>query len=502
MDDSATPSPPPPAATQAASSAVFLGASQIIRLVLTTLSTIVISRLLSPGDYGVIAMAAPVTGFILMFQDLGLSSATIQKRTISDRESNALFWINVYASLAISVALVLIAPLAGWFYHDVRAAYVVAASAAAVLVTGPSMQQSALLNRNMRFAALSTIDVVNAFATFCASALAAYFLRSYWALVAGALVGALIQTAMIWAMSPWRPSGRPSFTGLRELVRFGGHVTGFNVVNYLVRNADNVMIAKFVGTSALGLYDRSYKLMTLPLQTLNGPVSRLLVPALSRLQDDPERYRRTFLFALRALMLASVPAIAVATACSNQLMPFLLGARWAGAGPIFFWLGLAALPQPLSNLTGVLFVSSGSTKTFMQWGVFSAVVTLAGFAVGLRWGAIGVAMSLFFTIVARVPILFAVCVRGTSVKQGDLYACMLEALAGAAIAAVITVALGRWLTIAPVLCLALPLSYLCALAIGFLTPDGRGAIAQLWSMGITLWDSLGNRLGMLAHKRL
>lgn len=471
------------AGQKAVSGAVYLGLSQIGRLVLTTLSTIVIARLLTPDDYGVMAMAAPVIALILMFQDLGLSAATIQKPTLTQAESSALFWINLFASLGVALALVAVSPLVGWFYGDPRAGYVTAASAIAVLVSGIALQHGALLNRHMRFAMLSGIDIANALATFLIAAAAAFFLRSYWALFLGTLAGSLVQTILLWRYSSWRPDRQIRVRGAGDLARFGGHVTGFNLVNFFVRNADFILIARFAGSGAVGLYDRSYKLMMLPLQNINAPVNRLLLPLLSRLHDQPAQYRRTFTFAVRAVMLASAPGIAIATALSDRLMPFLLGERWAAAGPIFFWLGLTGLVQPIANMTGVLFMSSGRAKTMMHWGLFSAAITLLGFAIGLYLaGPVGVAASLFVTMLVRLPLLFALSVRGTSVRQIDLYGAQFVPLFGAGIAVAIALAAAPFLSIGPLLCFAIPLAYTLAIAAALLTPGGRETLGQAAAM--------------------
>ena len=467
----------------AANSAVFLGVTQVVRLVLTVLSTIVISRLLSPDDYGVMAMAAPVVGFIVLFQDLGLGSATIQARTMSPEVSNGLFWINMAASAAIFFALLLCAPLAAWFYDDIRAGYITAASAVGVLLSGTALQHSALLNRDMRFGVISAIDIANAVVTFLGALIAAYLLRNYWALWIGTMAGVFVQVVLTWLVTPWRPSWKISLAGTGQMARFGGNLTGFNV-----------LIAKFAGSVALGLYDRSFKLMMLPLQTINGPLGRLMLPILSRLRDEPERYRRSFLLAVRAILLFATPGITVAVATSDRLMIFLLGDTWSAAGPIFFWLGLASLLQPVSNATGWLFISSGRGREMFRWGMVSTATTLIAIVIGLRWGVEGVAMSLFIVLLLRTPLLNAYCVRGTSVRARDLYLVMLEPALGAVAAALLVYAIGGMLSTAMLLCVAMPLAYALGLAAHLLTAPGRALLATMFEMTSGLVTSAMQRL--------
>lgn len=467
----------------AVSGAFFLGLSQIVRLLLTVLSTIIIARLLSPDDYGVMAMCGPVLGFLLMFQDLGLGTATVQQKTISEDQLNALFWINVLASVAIAAILIAIAPAVAWFYGDVRAGYVTAAGAVGTLIGGTALQHSALLNRNLRFGVLSAAEIAASIVTFLVAAALAFLLRSYWALVIGTTAGMITNTAIVWSRSPWRPRWRVSVRGAGRSASFGGHVTTFNLVNFFSRNADNILIGRFAGVDAVGLYDRSYKLMMLPLQSVNGPLTRLLMPLLSRMAEDPARYRRTYDFSLRALVLATVPGITVATIYSDRLMPFLLGERWASAGPIFFWLGLAGILQPVHNLLGLLFLSTGRSRPYMRWGVINAVITVAGFVAGMPWGPAGVAASFFLTTAARTPLIFAAACKGSPVRVGDLYVAHIGPLAGAGIACALVGIVAPGIGTGVLMTLGITLAYILSVGCSLLTLGGRATIRQLAGMG-------------------
>lgn len=476
---------PSPAGQSAAGSAFYLGAAQAIRLITTVLSTIIVARLLSPEDYGIYAMAGPLIGFIVLFQDFGLSAAAIQARQLEQRQSSALFWMNMTASAAIAVALVAIAPLVSWFYGDVRPAYLTAASGVAVLVAGLGLQHSALLSRGMQFRVLSQIEITNVVVTFVGTVVAAWWLRSYWALFLGSLTGSVIQITLLWSRSNFRPSTKPSLRAARSFARFGSHLTGVGLLDFIVRNADNVLLARFAGPTVLGLYDRSYKLMMLPIQNINAPVARLLLPVLSRQYDDPARYRLTFLTAARGVMLASAPGIAVSVAISDRLMIFMLGPEWAAAGPIFFWLGLTGLVQPVANLTGLLYTSSGRTGTMLWWGVVSAVITLAAFVLGLPWGPRGIAMALFFSALARLPIIFILAAeRRSALRPRDLWAAQVQPLLGAAAIALLAATLDAGLHIVLTIALFLPLAYGAAFLTSCLGREGRLQTLSLLSGAI------------------
>jgi PST family polysaccharide transporter len=161
-------------------------------------------------------------------------------------------------------------------------------------------------------------------------------------------------------------------------------------------------------------------------------------------------------------------------------MPWLLGTQWGQAGPIFFWLGLVGLLQPVSNLTGVLFVSSGRSRAMLKWGAVSAVVTLVAFAIGLRWGAVGIAAALFWSLTLRIPFLFWWCTRGNAVRQSDLYASQIEPLGGPLVIAIAAALWGGRVPFTALLLGSLLLAYPAALLTSCITPGGRRIMMDLW----------------------
>lgn len=470
----------------AAAGAFHIGVSQGLRVVLTTASTIIVARILVPSDYGIMAMVAPITSFLLLFQNLGLSHAAVQAQTLSSEQSTALFWVNMTASVVLAGLLLVLAPLVGWFYGEPRAAYITAASAANVLVGGSTIQHLALFNRELRFRTLSRVDIGASATTFVATIVAAIALRSYWALWLGSFLGFVVNAALVWKHSAWRPSLRVSFAESRSLIRFGASITGFNLLNFVARNADNVLIGRVWGTAALGLYDRSYRLMMFPLQNINAPLSRVMLPILSRLREDGERFRRSYLMALRGILLLSTPAIAVAGATSGRLVPFLLGEQWAGAAPIFLWLSLAALLQPLSNTTGWLYITTGRGRALMRWGAVSTSITIVSFVVGVRWGAEGVAAAYFVSAVVKIPFLFRWCTDDTPVRSRDLYAALAPSVV---LAGVVWLALERvpqQLPFVGLLALALPGAYILSVLLNYLLPGGRSTMRSLWALATSI----------------
>lgn len=468
---------------RAARGVATTGISQACKILLGFGTTVIVARLLAPGDFGVIAMVAPFTGFLQLFQNLGLSQATIQARELTSEQSNAMFWINIAAAVCVAVVMVALAPFVGMFYDDVRPAYIIAASGLTVLVAGLKLQHQALLNRDMRFADLSVNEVAAAVTTSLVTIVAAILLNNYWALWLGMLLGGLMSTIMMWRASRWRPRLGVHLGGTRELIHVGANVTGFDIANFFARNVDNVIIARAFGGYTAGLYDRSYKLMLFPLQNINWPLARVVLPTLTRLRDQPEQFAKAFLTVVRGLSIVAVPGVLAAAICSEDLIEVLLGPRWAEAAPIFFWLSLAGVVQPVASATGWLFISTGRSRQMVRWGLFSSTVTVLSFFAGLPWGAPGVAAAYFVGQLVLAPILFRYVTASTPVCALSLYGVLLPTLAGGAITWACTELIRDSLPSIAFVALTFVGTYALAFLAHCVPREGREALGRMLQLG-------------------
>lgn len=395
--------------------AVNMG-SQGVRLVLQFVYQIVIARLLAPRDFGLVAMSAPVIAFVQVFADLGLSQATIQRPSISQSQLSFLFWINVAVGVGLALVTTALSPAVGWFYGDARAVGITVASGSLFVLGGLYTQHIALLNRRLNFVHLAAIDLT-AFACGGAASLTAALLGAgYWAIILNAAVTSVVSLAMAWTFARWIPSRPAVCEDARALLRSGGDVTGFNVLNFFSRNMDNILIGRFAGARNLGLYDRAYKLCLLPFNQISYPFSRVATPLLSRTLNDPRLYRSAYRRLLEANMMLAYPAIVFALVMIDQLVLYGLGAKWTGVAPIFSILALDAFTAPVANSFGWLYVSQGRTRLMRNLGAISSIFFVAAFAAGLRWGAIGVATGYVGAGALEVLILLLLVTRSGPVN--------------------------------------------------------------------------------------
>jgi PST family polysaccharide transporter len=288
--------------------------------------------------------------------------------------------------------------------------------------------------------------------------------------------------AVVWGACGWRP-GRPvRDSGVRAMLGFGGNFTGFSVVNYFARNLDNMLIGRFWGSQALGFYAKAYQLLLLPLDQVSYPLTTVAVPALSRLNSEPERYRRAYLRILEKIALVTMPGIALMAVTADWVVAIVLGPKWAEAARIFKLLGLAGVVQPAANSIGWLFITQGRMRQMFKWSFVGTSITVASFIVGLPWGAVGVAAAYAVTnVFVTIPLLLSYVGREGPVRAGDFYRAVAPPAFAAACTAAALSAFRAWGGVGQPfvgLVIASPLALLTTLASLYALPAGRRALGD------------------------
>jgi O-antigen/teichoic acid export membrane protein len=410
-------------------------------------TTVVLARLLTPADFGLVGMALTLTVIADQFRSLGLSQAVIQRRDLTWEQVNALFWINTAAGVVLGILVAATGGALATFYGDHRVSRICLVLAASYVLTGAAVQHNALLSRQLRFRSLALRNGLSRLVASLVAVGAALLGAGYWSLVVLQLAMNCFSLFFVWSAVTWRPSRPSGFRSAVPLLGFGAGVSLARLLNAVSRQADNILIGKFVGASALGLYTRAYGLLMLPLRQIKDPLGSIVSPMLSVLQAEPQRYRKLYTSSVAGLAHVGMPAIAVVAVAADPIITVLLGAKWSGAARLFQLLAVAGFFQLISATTGWLFVSSGRAKGYAWWAACSSAVTVAGFAVGLRWGAEGVAASYAIVQTALVVPSFAVAVRGTSVSLADVLGALVRPIVVAAL--VLCAAFGTSLGVRP-----------------------------------------------------
>ena len=365
--------------------------------------TVILARLLTPRDFGLVTM---VLAFSLLLQNFGVNGfieATIQKENLNHEHVNALFWVNAAINLGLALLFMASAPLLVWFYKEPLLGPIVVGIAVSILFSGLSTQQQALLRRNMEFRKVAVTDVGATLASLAVAIVLARLGWGYWALVARWVAVPVVTTVLAWVLCEWRPGLPVRTEGVGPMLRFAFNTYGNFVLFYVGKTVDKILVGRLQGSQALGSYDRAYQLSTtLPSQALT-PLNSVAMSVFSRLADNPPKYRHTYVAMLSIFSFVSMPASAVLALTGNDLILFVLGPQWASSGPIFSVFGLSIGMLVMYHTHAWLHLSLGTPERWLRWSIVSLVVTVLLIVGGLQFGPIGVAAGYSASLYILTP---------------------------------------------------------------------------------------------------
>jgi O-antigen/teichoic acid export membrane protein len=420
---------------------------------------VVLARLLTPADFGLVAMVATITGLGQAFADLGLSEATIQRKEITHDQVSVLFWINLAIGIGLMLVTMGLAPFLAKFYRDPRLVNITLLLSFTFLIGGLKVQADAILKRQMRFSVLAFRDVFSYALAVPVAITIAWRGGSYWALVALPLTLNLTAMVFSWLIVDWRPGLPRRDAEVGSMIVFGGNVAASYFVTTVSRSADNVLIGWYLGAGPLGLYSRAYNLLMLPVRQLSAPAGSVAVPAFSRTQTEPERLARYYLRAVNLLMWVSAPVFGFLFVAAKPAIVLILGNQWREAAPVFQILTIAALTQLLLESTIWLFVSRGQSQQLLRLLLIITPIIIGSYAIGLPFGIKGVALAGSLVLLMILPWMLQFSFRGTNLtllrlSRALLFPVMLS-LAGVLISALALRSIGPERIISQLLVVAL-----------------------------------------------
>src|SRR5271165_421777 len=392
------------------------GANFVLRLG----SLMVLARLLGPRDFGLVGMVTAFTGVLTLFRDFGLSAAAIQRANVTEEQLSTLFWINVFVGVLLALLAIAGAPAIAAFYHEPRLFMVTVVLAAGFLFNAAGVQHSALLQRQMRFTALAVINTVSLIIGTIIAIGGAKAGYGYWALVVMTITVPLVSTIGFWLTAGWIPGLPQKRAGIRSMMRFGGTVTLNGLVSYIATNSEKVLLGRFWGVDALGIYGRAYQLINIPTDNLNSAAGEVAFSALSRLQDDPGRLKSYFLKGYSVLLAMTLPITVACALFAPEMVFVLLGPKWAAAADIFRLLAPTILVFALINPLFWLLCSLGLVGRSLKMGLIIAPVMIGSYVMGLPYGPRGVAFAYSAVMILLVIPVIAWSVHGTLISLREI----------------------------------------------------------------------------------
>ena len=370
-------------------------ASQALGQSLQFVITAILSRLLSPREFGLLGMIVVFTGFAANFSDLSLGASIIQKKDVSERHLDSVFWLNLVTGGLFTLVFVLAAPFVARFYGEPSLRLLTMGVAANFVLSSINIVQSALLQKSLNFRARFWANIIGTVVSGSVALTLVIYGAGIWSLVAQTLIATVIGGTVMWRFSSWRPRLSFDLSAIRELMHFSTHLIGFNLINYWSRNFDKLVIGRVIGSSALGVYSLAGRLMQMPLTNVTDITQSVMFPALSTMQGDKESLGRVYLRGTRMIALLTFPMMIGLSVLAEPVILTVYGSKWREAVGIVQILCFAGMSQSVYNTASWIFLSSGRTDTYFRLGVYATIVRVIGIWIGIRWGIWGAAWAYF-----------------------------------------------------------------------------------------------------------
>ena len=362
--------------------------AQLGRQLLQTVFSIFIARLLLPEDFGQVAQVVVLAGLANILSDFGLGAALVQRKAIDERHRSSVFWVQAAIGLAVAGIIAAAAPLIAAFYGDADLRLLTVVLAPNFFLASLCTVQRALLTRAMRFRALAVVDIGSVALSGVVCVVAAALGAGVFSLVFQMLTATGAAMVLLWLSASWRPRATFDREALAELLPFSRNLLGFTLINYAVRNGDNLLVGRLMGASALGLYTRGYSILLYPTRQISTVVGRVMFASLSRLNDDIDRLRRAYLRAVSVIALVTFPLMVGLALVSEEFVLGVLGEKWSAAIPIIRIFCLLGALESVFTTMGWIYQATGRTDILFRWGLAAGGVPLAGIAIGSAIGNI------------------------------------------------------------------------------------------------------------------
>lgn len=367
--------------------------TKVVRQALQLFMIFLLSRILGPAEFGLMSMVTSFSMLAEIVRNMGTGAAIIQNKSITDDILDTAFCFNVVTGLFLFMLFFIGAPLIADFFRQRELTSLIRVFASVYIIGSLNIVQEALLQKNMEFKRLFYMDLISVIVSGAVAILMAMNGWGVWSLVFQYIVMITCSTIVLWYTSAWKPSLRFKSNTFQQISRYSLSLFIHDVVYFFGRDTDKFLIGRWLGAATLGIYYRAYMLMLLPVNQINTVITKVMFPALSVLQDDPEAMRKLYLKATHFISFISFPSLCLLFISAEPLIQLLLGSKWLGVVNYLRIFCLYGMLESISTTIFWLYKTTGRTDKMLRWGVISTILIIASFISGLWYnGAMGVAM--------------------------------------------------------------------------------------------------------------
>lgn len=394
------------------------GAQQAIKFIVI----IILTRLLSPEDFGIFAIVLVFTEFIRPFREWGFQAAIIQKENIDSEYQNTAFWSICGLALTLYTLSLISAHFVGWFFRSALVTQIIPVIALIFLMTPFGAVQWALLSRTLNFKVIALRDIA---ATLCygvAVCILAFKGLGIWSFVWATIIRELAYSVMFWFSYDWRPAFKFNRDKFRDLWKFSFSCTGTGILNYGINNFDNLMVGKFLGAVSLGFYNLAFNTISQPQTRIISQITNVIFPVYSIIKDDLERIREAYLKTVKTVMIITIPLISILFVAAHDFVLVFYGSKWLPAVMPIRIMCFYGLIRALTSIASPVFLSKGRPDIEFKLTIFKLCVFILCIFFGIPYGIVGVSIAvLFYALFSFFPI-FYLSDRLLGIKQGKFYA--------------------------------------------------------------------------------
>lgn len=389
-------------------SGVFYTAlAKYIGIIVALVVSGVLARLLSPDDFGIVAIATVIIAFFGIFTDMGVSTAVVQHKTLTKEELSNIFSFTIWTGICISLLFF----IASWFIADYYGKDILRTLCQLLSVNlffaSANIVPGALFYRNKEFKFIAIRSFIIQIAGGAGAVIAALYGAGLYALI----INPILSSILIFAISYQRYPQKLQFTlgldTIRKIFSYSVYQFLFNAINYFSRNLDKLLIGKYMNMSDLGYYEKSYRLMMLPLQNITYVVTPVMHPILSDLQNDKQQLASSYERIVRFLAFVGIPLSVLLFFTAKEVTLIIFGDQWMPSVPIFQILSLSVGIQIILSTSGSIFQAAGDTRSLFICGLFSATFNVAGMLLGIFY--FGTLTAVATCIVVTFTINFIQC---------------------------------------------------------------------------------------------
>lgn len=407
---------------------------------------IILARLLSPQDFGIVGIATVVTGLITIINELGLSAAIIQRKNVSQLHLSTSFWANFMMSTILFIFVVSISSFVADFFQVDMVRPILILSSTGLIIGSLGIVHRALLEKNIDFKKITIVEVSATLVSGIISIFLAINGYGAWSIVLGSISNTIVSVLLLWKIVAWKPSLQFNFLHFKELFAFGGNIVGGNFLRYIAMNIDYLIVGKFFGTFSLGYYTLARNLTSFPVQNISWTIMRVAFPAFSKIQDDDENLRNGYLRVVKYVSLMTFPMLAGLFSVAPEFVSIFYGEKWI---PMIILIQIFCVNSAfisIGTLANTIQYSKGRSDLPFKQHIYGIILMPIAVIIGTKYGIVGMSIAVTAGTIFLVLIFQMVTNKLISLNMRSIIKIIIPA-ATSSIIVMTGIALYRYITV-------------------------------------------------------